>query len=207
MTATTTVSLDELLANARGVVGGTPLDTLCVNALRTLSCDAVQKAESGHPGTPMAMAPVAYTIWTKFLRYDPADPTWPNRDRFVLSCGHASALLYSMLHLAGVKEVDSNDEFTGQAAVSIEDLKQFRQLGSKCPGHPEYGLTSGVEATTGPLGQGVANSVGMAIASRWAGAHFNRPGHDLFDFDVYALASDGDMMEGIRTRPHPSPVT
>ena len=197
MSAATPVSLENLLANARGAVGGTPLDTLCVNTLRTLSCDAVQNAQSGHPGTPMAMAPVVYTIWRRFLRYDPADPTWPNRDRFVLSCGHASALLYSVLHLAGVQAVDSEYELVGEPAVSIEDLKQFRQLGSKCPGHPEYRLTSGVEATTGPLGQGVANSVGMAIASRWAGAHFNRPGHDLFDFDVYALASDGDMMEGV----------
>lgn len=197
MSASASASLEDLLANARGVVGGTPLDTLCVNTLRTLSCDAVQKAQSGHPGTPMAMAPVVYTIWRRFLRYDPADPTWPNRDRFVLSCGHASALLYSMLHMAGVQAVDSEYELVGEPAVSIEDLKQFRQLGSKCPGHPEYRLTSGVEATTGPLGQGVANSVGMAIASRWAGAHFNRPGHDLFDFDVYALASDGDMMEGV----------
>jgi transketolase len=197
MSAAIPVSLEHLLANARGVVGGTPLDTLSVNTLRTLSCDAVQKAQSGHPGTPMAMAPVVYTIWSRFLRYDPADPTWPNRDRFVLSCGHASALLYSMLHLAGVQAVDSEYESVGEPAVSIEDLKQFRQLGSKCPGHPEYRLTSGVEATTGPLGQGVANSVGMAIASRWTGAYFNRPGLDLFDFDVYALASDGDMMEGV----------
>ncbi|HEY5476441.1 MAG TPA: transketolase [Tepidiformaceae bacterium] len=197
MTASTPVSLEDLLAHASGVVGGTPLDTLCVNTLRTLSCDAVQKAQSGHPGTPMGMAPVVYTLWQRFLRYDPADPAWPNRDRFVLSCGHASALLYSVLHLAGVRAVDSEYESTGKPAVSLEDLKQFRQLGSKCPGHPEYGLTSGVEATTGPLGQGVANSVGMAIASRWGGAHFNRPGHDLLDFDVYALASDGDMMEGL----------
>jgi transketolase len=187
----------DLLARARGAVGGTQLDILCVNTLRTLSCDAVQKAQSGHPGTPMAMAPVVYTIWQKFLRYDPADPTWPNRDRFVLSCGHASALLYSMLHLANVQAVDSESRPVAELAVAIGDLQQFRQLGSKCPGRPEYRLTAGVEATTGPLGQGVANSVGMAIASRWAGAHFNRPGHELFDFDVYALASDGDMMEGV----------
>jgi transketolase len=195
--ASVSESLEDLLRNARGVVGGTQLDTLCVNTLRTLSCDAVQKAESGHPGTPMAMSPVVYTIWQRFLRYDPADPAWPNRDRFVLSCGHASALLYSVLHLARVQELDEHGESTGVPAVSIEDLQQFRRLGSKCPGHPEYRITSGVEATTGPLGQGVANSVGMAIASRWAGAYFNRPGHDIFDFDVYALASDGDMMEGV----------
>ncbi|MEP7216863.1 MAG: transketolase, partial [Anaerolineaceae bacterium] len=197
MSPRTDLTLDHLLANARGVVGGTPLDTLCVNTLRTLSCDAVQAAQSGHPGTPMAMAPVVYTIWRRFLRYDPADPTWPNRDRFVLSCGHVSALLYSVLHLAGVHSPDSEAGSPVGAAVSLEDLRQFRQLGSKCPGHPEYRLTPGVEATTGPLGQGVANSVGMAIASRWAGAHFNRPDYDLFDFDVYALASDGDMMEGV----------
>ena len=190
-------STESLLEAARGAVGGKPIDTLCVNTLRTLSCDAVQKAQSGHPGTPMGMAPVVYTIWTRFLRFDPADPTWPNRDRFVLSVGHASALLYSMLHLTGVQAVDSDYETLGEPAVSIEDLKRFRQLGSKCPGHPEYRLTSGVEATTGPLGQGVANSVGMAIASQWAGARFNRTDCDLFDFDVYALASDGDMMEGI----------
>jgi transketolase len=197
VTAAGVLSSDSLLEAARGVVGGRSIDTLCVNTLRTLSMDAVQKAQSGHPGTPMGMAPVVYTIWTRFLRFDPADPTWPNRDRFVLSAGHASALLYATLHLAGVQAVDSDYEALGEPAVSIEDLKRFRQLRSKCPGHPEYRLTSGVEATTGPLGQGVANSLGMAIASQWAGAHFNRPGCDLFDFDVYALASDGDMMEGI----------
>ena len=197
MTAIGVRSTESLLEAARGVVGGRPIDTLCVNTLRTLSCDAVQKAQSGHPGTPMDLAPVAYTIWTRFLRFDPADPTWPNRDRFVLSCGHASALLYSMLHLTGVQAVDSDYESLGEPSVTIDDLKRFRQLDSKCPGHPEYRLTSGVEATTGPLGQGVANSVGMAIASQWAGAHFNRPDLDLFDFDVYAVASDGDMMEGI----------
>lgn len=189
--------LEDLLSRARGVVGGSPLDTLCVNTLRTLSCDAIQEAQSGHPGTPMAMAPVVYIIWERFLRYDPADPGWVNRDRFVLSCGHASALLYSVLHLVGVQSAASEDKSGGEPAVSLDDLKQFRQLGSKCPGHPEYGLTTGVEATTGPLGQGVANSVGMAIASRWAGAHFNQPNYELFDFDVYALASDGDMMEGV----------
>ncbi|MEO8539528.1 MAG: transketolase [bacterium] len=188
---------DQLLKNARGVVGGSPMDTLTVNTLRTLSCDAVQAAQSGHPGTPMAMAPVAYTLWQRFLRYDPANPAWPNRDRFVLSCGHASALLYSLLHLAGVAAADENGTPEDGLAVALDDLKQFRQLGSKCPGHPEYGVTTGVEATTGPLGQGVAMSVGMAIASRWSGAHFNQPGYTLFDFDVYALASDGDMMEGV----------
>src|SRR5882757_1543120 len=166
------------------------LDELCINTIRTLSMDAVQKANSGHPGTPMALAPVAYALWQQFLRYDPKEPTWPNRDRFVLSNGHASMLLYSLIHLAGVQAKDG-------PALSLDDIKQFRQLDSKCPGHPEYGLTVGVETTTGPLGQGCGNSVGIAIASRWPAAHFNRPGFALFDYDVYALCGDGDMMEGI----------
>jgi transketolase len=166
------------------------LDELCINTIRTLSMDAVQKANSGHPGTPMALAPVAYALWQQFLRYDPKEPTWPNRDRFVLSNGHASMLLYSLIHLAGVQAKDG-------PALSLDDIKQFRQLDSKCPGHPEYGLTVGVETTTGPLGQGCGNSVGMAIASRWLAAHFNRPGFAIFDYDVYTLCGDGDMMEGI----------
>src|SRR3954462_6930875 len=173
------------------------LDQLCVNTIRTLSMDAVQQANSGHPGTPMAMAPVVYTLRNRVLRFDPEDCLWPNRDRFVLSIGHASMLLYSILHLTEVKAVDSNYEKVGKPSVTIEDIKHFRQLDSKCPGHPEYRLTSGVETTTGPLGQGVATSVGIAIAGRWQAAHFNRPGFELFDFNVYAVCGDGDMMEGI----------
>ncbi|MFL5402077.1 MAG: transketolase [Gemmatimonadales bacterium] len=172
-------------------------DLLAINTIRTLAMDAVQAANSGHPGTPMALAPVVYTLWQDFLRFDPENPIWPNRDRFVLSNGHASMLLYSMLHLTGVKAVSSQYERLGELAVKLEDIKHFRQLGSKSPGHPEYRLTSGVETTTGPLGQGVATSVGMAIAGRWEAAYFNRPGFELFDYDVYALCGDGDMMEGI----------
>src|SRR6476619_111576 len=149
------------------------LDQLCINTIRTLSMDAVQQANSGHAGTPMALAPVVYCLWQRFLRFDPEDPIWPNRDRFVLSVGHASMLLYSLLYLARVKAVDPDYEIVGQPAVSLDDIKNFRQLDSKCPGHPEYRLTSGVEATTGPLGQGIATSVGMAIAGRWPAAHFN----------------------------------
>ena len=157
----------------------------------------IQAANSGHPGTPIGIAPVTYTLWQRFLRFDPLDPIWPNRDRFVLSCGHASTLLWSMLHLTGVHAVDPDYEVLGRAAVSLDDLKSFRQLDSKCPGHPEYRWTSGVEATTGPLGAGVATSVGMAVASQWLGARYNRDGQTLFDFDVYAQAGDGCMMEGI----------
>ena len=152
------------------------LDQLSINTIRTLSMDAVQQAKSGHPGTPMAMAPVVYTLWQRFLRFDPDNPIWPNRDRFVLSIGHASMLLYSMLHLTGVKSVNPKYEVLGTPAVSLDDIRRFRQMDSKCPGHPEYRLTSGVETTTGPLGQGVATSVGMAIASRWMAEHLNRPG-------------------------------
>ena len=173
------------------------LDWLTINTIRTLSMDAVQQANSGHPGTPMALAPVAYQLWQKFLRYDPADPIWPNRDRFVLSNGHASMLLYSLLHLTGVKAVDPNYQIVGDPAVTLDDIKRFRQLDSKCPGHPEYRLTSGVETTTGPLGQGVANSVGMAIAGKWEAAHFNKPDFELFNYNVYAICGDGDMMEGV----------
>jgi transketolase len=168
-----------------------------IDTIRTLCIDAVQQANSGHPGTPMAMAPVAYTLWQDFLRYDPADPAWPNRDRFVLSAGHASTLLYSLLHLAGVKAVGARGEALDHPAVPLEELKRFRQLDSLCPGHPEHGLTSGVEATTGPLGQGFANSVGMAIAGAWLAARYDRPGFTLFDHRVYALGGDGCMMEGI----------
>ena len=173
------------------------LDTLCINTIRTLSMDGVQQANSGHPGTPMAMAPVAYELWQEFLAYDPQDAAWPNRDRFVLSIGHASMLLYSMLHLTGVKQLDGHNVPTDQLAVPLDDIRRFRQLGSKCPGHPEYRWTSGVETTTGPLGQGVANSVGFAIAERWLANHFNRPGFELFNYNVYAMCGDGDMMEGI----------
>jgi transketolase len=172
-------------------------DELAVTTIRTLAMDAVQAANSGHPGTPMAMAPVAYTLWQRFLRFDPDDPIWPNRDRFVLSIGHASTLLYALLHLAGVKAVNPAYERLGELSVPLEDIKRFRQIDSRCPGHPEYRWTSGVETTTGPLGQGVATSVGMAIAAQWQAAHFNRPGFELFDYDVYALAGDGDLMEGI----------
>ncbi len=174
-----------------------PIESLSINTIRTLSMDAVQSANSGHPGTPMALAPASYVIFNEFLRYDPAQPQWPNRDRFVLSCGHASMLLYSTLHLCGVKQTDAAGRGTEKPAVSLDDIRQFRQLESRCPGHPEYGHTAGVETTTGPLGQGIANSVGMAIAQRWLAARYNRPGFDLFDYAVYALCGDGDMMEGV----------
>ncbi|MCW2240202.1 transketolase [Azospirillum canadense] len=173
------------------------LDKRCIDTIRTLSMDAVQKANSGHPGTPMAMAPVAYTLVQHALRYDPADPEWPNRDRFVLSVGHASMLLYSVLHLMGVAGIGPDGASLGSAAVTLDDIKHFRQLGSKCPGHPEYRLTAGVETTTGPLGQGCGNSVGMAIAARWLATRFNRPDFPLFDYTVYTLCGDGDMMEGV----------
>jgi len=175
----------------------TAVDTQCINTLRTLAMDAVQKANSGHPGTPMGLAPVGYTLWSRFLRYHPEHPDWPNRDRFVLSVGHASMLLYSLLHLAGVVEIDAQGKRSGQPAISLDDIKQFRQMGSKTPGHPEYRMTTGVETTTGPLGQGCANSVGMAMAGRWLGERFNRDGQVLFDYNVYTLCGDGDMMEGI----------
>ncbi len=173
------------------------INQLCINTIRTLSMDAVQQANSGHPGTAMAMAPVVYSLWNGFLRFDPEDPIWPNRDRFVLSIGHASMLLYSILHLTGVKAVNPQYERLGQLSVALDDIKRFRQLDSKCAGHPEYRWTSGVETTGGPLGQGVATSVGMAIAARWMASYFNRPGFDMIDYNVYALAGDGCMMEGI----------
>lgn len=175
-----------------------PLDVTCINTIRTLSMDAVQAANSGHPGTPMAMAPVAYCLWQNFLRFDPQDCVWPNRDRFVLSAGHASMLLYSLLHLTGVKAVNKDYEVLGEPSVPLDAIKKFRQLDSRCPGHPEYRWTSGVETTTGPLGQGLATSVGMACAGRWMASHFNRTGFDdLIDFNVYSLCGDGCMMEGI----------
>jgi transketolase len=176
---------------------GQQLDTLSINTIRTLAIDAVQQANSGHPGAPMGLAPVTYCLWQEFLRYDPADPTWLNRDRFVLSNGHASMLLYAMLYLAEVRRVDKQGKVLKELAVPLEEIKRFRQLGSVTPGHPESHITSGVETTTGPLGQGVGNSLGMAIASNWLAANFNRPGFEIFDFNVYAMCSDGDLMEGI----------
>lgn len=175
---------------------GSP-DRLAIDTIRTLAMDAVQAANSGHPGTPMALAPVGHTLWSRFLRYDPAHPDWPNRDRFVLSVGHASMLLYALIHLAGIEEIDADGNKTGKPALSLDDLKGFRQLNSKTPGHPEYRHTTGVETTTGPLGAGCGNSVGMAIAERWLAARYNQPDFTLFDHDVYALCGDGDMMEGV----------
>ncbi|MFZ5829096.1 MAG: transketolase [Planctomycetota bacterium] len=174
-----------------------PIENLSINTIRTLSMDAVQAAVSGHPGTPMALAPVVYVLFNEVLKYDPAHPGWQNRDRFVLSCGHASMLLYAPLHLSGVRQIDKQGQPTDKPAVSLDDIRNFRQLGSHCPGHPESYHTSGVEVTSGPLGQGLGNSVGMAMASRWLAATYNRPGFDLFDFNVFALCSDGDLMEGI----------
>src|SRR6185312_10728498 len=181
----------------KGQMPARALDAQCINTIRTLAMDAVQQANSGHPGTPMALAPVAYTLWQNFLRFNPDDPLWPNRDRFVLSNGHSSMLLYALLHLAGVKAVNAQYEHLDEPAVTLDSIKRFRQIGSRCPGHPEYHLTSGVETTTGPLGQGCGNSVGMALAGRWLAQHFNRPNHAMFDYNVYALCGDGDMMEGI----------
>jgi transketolase len=175
----------------------TQLDQLSINTIRTLSMDAVQKANSGHPGAPMALAPVAYCLWQQFLRYDPEDPIWPNRDRFVLSNGHASMLLYSLLHLAGVRAVNAEYEVLADPAVSLDDIKNFRQLDSNTPGHPEYRLTSGVETTTGPLGQGAGTSVGMAIAGRWLAEYFNRPSFEIFNYNVWVFCGDGDLMEGV----------
>jgi transketolase len=173
------------------------IDQVAINTIRTLAMDAVQAANSGHPGAPMGLAPVAYCLWQRFLRFDSEQPIWPNRDRFVLSVGHASMLLYALLHLTGVKAVNPQYETLGEPAVTLDAIKRFRQLDSPCAGHPEYRWTTGVETTTGPLGQGVATSVGMAIAQRWLAATYNRPGFDLFAYDIYALAGDGCMMEGI----------
>jgi transketolase len=173
------------------------LDQLCINTIRTLAIDAVQKANSGHPGAPMGLAPVVYSLWHNFLNYDPADPLWPNRDRFVLSAGHASMLLYATLHLAGVRAANAKGEILKEPTISLDDIQRFRQLDSRTPGHPESHLTTGVETTTGPLGQGVGNSVGMAIAGKWLASNFNKPGFDLFNFRVYAVCGDGDVMEGV----------
>ena len=173
------------------------MEQLAINTIRTLSIDAVQVAKSGHPGTPMALAPLVYTIWNRVMRFDPQDPIWPNRDRFVLSNGHASMLLWSILHLTGVQAVNSDYEIAGQPSVTLDEIRRFRQLGSKTPGHPEYHWVSGVEATTGPLGQGVAMSVGMAIAQKWLAARYNKPGFEIFDYNIYAVCGDGCMMEGV----------
>lgn len=186
-----------MVASEQAVVTGKQLDTLCINTIRTLAIDAVQQANSGHPGAPMGLAPVAYCLWQQFLRYDPADPLWPNRDRFILSNGHASMLLYALLYLAGVHQVADNGEVLNELAVPLEEIKRFRQLGSRTPGHPESHITSGVETTTGPLGQGVGNSLGMAIGAKWLAANFNKPGFELFNYNIYAMCSDGDLMEGV----------
>ena len=173
------------------------LDQLAINTIRTLSIDAVQQANSGHPGTPMALAPLVYTIWNEVLRFDPQNPIWPNRDRFVLSNGHASMLLWSVLYLTRTQAVNAEYETVGKPSVTLDDIKHFRQLGSKAPGHPEYHGVSGVEATTGPLGQGVATSVGMAIARKWLANRYNKPGFDIFDYNIYAICGDGCLMEGV----------
>jgi transketolase len=176
---------------------GAVVDQLCINTIRTLSMDAVQQAKSGHPGTPMALAPLAYTLWNRVMRFDPADPIWPNRDRFVLSNGHASMLLWSVLHLTKTKAVNAEYESLGRPSVTLDDIRHFRQLESRAPGHPEYHWVSGVETTTGPLGQGVATSVGMAMAEKWLANRYNRPGFEIFDYNIYAVCGDGCMMEGI----------
>jgi transketolase len=173
------------------------LEELSINTIRTLSIDAVQQAKSGHPGTPMALAPLVYTIWNRVMNFDPQDPIWPNRDRFVLSNGHASMLLWSVLHLVGVQAVNSDYERLGQPSVTLDDIRRFRQLDSKAPGHPEYHWVSGVETTTGPLGQGVATSVGMAIARKWLANRYNKSGYEIFDYNIYAVCGDGCMMEGV----------
>ena len=178
-------------------VAAPEMDQLCINTIRTLSIDAVQQAKSGHPGTPMALAPVVYTIWNRVMRFDPQDPIWPNRDRFVLSNGHASMLLWSVLHLTKTQAVDAEYEKLGHQSVSLDDIRRFRQLDSRAPGHPEYHWVSGVETTTGPLGQGVATSVGMAIAEKWLASRYNRPGFNIFDYNIYAIAGDGCLMEGV----------
>ncbi|HMH57188.1 MAG TPA: transketolase, partial [Gemmatimonadales bacterium] len=185
------------ITNVAAPMTDAALDQLSVNTIRTLSIDAVERAKSGHPGTPMALAPLVYTLWNRVMRFDPKDPIWPNRDRFVLSNGHASMLLWSVLHLTGTRAVNADYERLGQPSVSLEDIRRFRQIDSKAPGHPEYHWVSGVETTTGPLGQGVATSVGMAIAQKWLAARYNRPGFEIFDYDIYAVCGDGCLMEGV----------
>ena len=189
------MSQPNVALSGTGQVGA--IDQLSINTIRTLAIDAVQQANSGHPGAPMGLAPVVYELWQKFLRYDPADPTWLNRDRFVLSAGHASMLLYATLHLAGVRAVNANGQVTEALSVPMEEIKRFRQIDSRTPGHPESHLTTGVETTTGPLGQGAGNSVGMAIAGKWLAENFNKPGFEIFNFNVYAVCGDGDLMEGV----------
>src|SRR6202158_6356198 len=186
-----------MVASEQVLATGQQLDTLCINTIRTLAIDAVQQANSGHPGAPMGLAPVTYCLWQEFLRYDPADPTWLNRDRFVLSNGHASMLLYAMLYLAEVRRLDENGKVLKDLAVPLEEIKRFRQLGSLTPGHPESHVTSGVETTTGPLGQGVGDSVGMAIAGKWLAENFNRPGFEIFNFNIYTICGDGDRTQGV----------
>jgi transketolase len=186
-----------MVASEQAVVTGTQLDTLSINTIRTLAIDAVQQANSGHPGAPMGLAPVAYALWQQFLRYDPENPVWPNRDRFVLSNGHASMLLYAILYLAGVRRVKGDTEVTDELSISLDEIKRFRQLGSRTPGHPESDLATGVETTTGPLGQGCGNSVGMAIAGLWLAATYNRPGFEIFNYNIYTMCGDGDLMEGV----------
>ncbi len=173
------------------------LEQTSINTIRTLAMDAVEAANSGHPGTPMALAPVAYQLWTQHLNYDPTAPNWPNRDRYVLSCGHASMLLYSLIHLAGIRQATADGLVTDKPSLPLEEIKRFRQWGSRTPGHPEHGHTTGVETTTGPLGQGCGNSVGMAIASKWLAARYNKPGFELFNYRVWVQCSDGDLMEGV----------
>ncbi len=185
------------VTNVAAPMTDTDLDQLSVNTIRTLSIDAVERAKSGHPGTPMALAPLVYTMWNRVMRFDPKDPIWPNRDRFVLSNGHASMLLWSVLHLTGTRAVNADYERLGQPSVSLEDIRRFRQIGSKAPGHPEYHWVSGVETTTGPLGQGAATSVGMAIARKWLAGRYNRPGFAIFDYDIYVVCGDGCLMEGV----------
>jgi len=170
---------------------------LTINTIRTLSIDAIQKAKSGHPGTPMALAPLVYTLWNRVMQFDPKDPIWPNRDRFILSNGHASMLLWSILHLTGTQAVDAEYENLGKPSVSLDDIRRFRQIDSRAPGHPEYHWVSGVETTTGPLGQGIATSVGMAIAEKWLANRYNKPGYDIFDYRIYAICGDGCLMEGV----------
>jgi transketolase len=186
-----------MVATEQTLATGKQLDLLSINTIRTLAIDGVQQANSGHPGAPMGLAPVTYSLWQRVLRYDPENPTWPNRDRFILSNGHASMLIYAMLYLSQVRGVNPEGERLGDYAVTMDDLKHFRQIDSKTPGHPEYRWTAGIETTTGPLGQGVGNSVGMAIASKWLAAHFNQPGFDIFDYNIYTLCGDGDLMEGV----------
>src|SRR5215472_2364032 len=190
-------ALGSAASSEGATVSSRNIDQLCINTIRTLSIDAVQQANSGHPGAPMGLAPVMYSLWQNFLRYDSTDPLWPNRDRFLLSAGHASMLLYSTLHLAGVRRVNEKGEVQKELSVSMDEIKRFRQIGSRTPGHPESHLTTGVETTTGPLGQGIGNSVGMAIAGKWLAANFNQPGYEIFNFNVYSVCGDGDMMEGV----------